>query len=170
MNASVEVSPGIEGIKTEETEENESGDILIRVPSLTESALCRECGNPALRFYGHGRETYLRHLPVFGHRSFMIIRPKRYQCTHCEGKPAVTQTLPWYSQNSPNTLLYENHILFSLVSGTASEVMGRLRFSTANKALSVGSTCDGCTTVRDSFLSWVNAQRNSIVAHIYEST
>ena len=122
MNASVEVSPGIEDIRTEGTEENEFGDILIRVSSLTEGALCRKCGNRAAYSYGHGREIYLRHLPVFGHRSFIIIRPKRYQCTCCEGKPAVTQSLPWYSHNSPNTLPYENHILISPVSSTVSDV------------------------------------------------
>ena len=122
MNASVEVSIGIEGIKIEETEENEFGDILIRVSSLTEGAFCRECGNPAEKFYGYSREIYLRHLPVSGHRSFIIIRPKRYQCTRCSGKPTVTQTLPWYSQKSPNTLPYENHILLSLVGSTVEDV------------------------------------------------
>jgi hypothetical protein len=78
MNPSVEVPLGIEGIRIEETEENEFGDILIRVSSLTEGALCRKCGNRATYSYGHGREIYLRHLPVFGHRSFIILNLRNF--------------------------------------------------------------------------------------------
>ncbi len=122
MNASVEVSPGIGNIRIDGTEENEFGDILIRVSSLSEGAQCRECGRQAAKPYGYGREIYLRHLPVFGHRSFIIIRPKRYQCAHCAGKPVVTQSLPWYSQKSPNTRSYEKHILVSLVGSTVADV------------------------------------------------
>jgi len=122
MNVSVKVPLGIEGIGIEETEENEFGDMLIRVSSLSEGALCRECGKLTTNTYCCGRDIYLRHLPVFGHRSFIIIRPKRYQCLHCAGRPTVTQELPWYSQKSPHTLPYENHILLSPVSSTVSDV------------------------------------------------
>lgn len=121
MNASVKVPLGIEGVRIEKTEENEFGDMLIRVSPLAEGALCRECGRLTANTYCCGRDIYLRHLPVFGHRSFIIVCPKRYQCLHCAGRPAVTQELPWYSQKSPHALPYENHILLSPVSSTVSD-------------------------------------------------
>ena len=122
MSVLVEVPLGIEDIKVEETEENEFGDVFLQVSSTKEGEVCRICGEHTEKTYGHNREIWLRHLSVFGKRSFIRIKPKRCQCTHCKGRPTVTQKLSWYSSKSPNTLPFENHILLSLAGSTISDV------------------------------------------------
>lgn len=125
MNNTVELPIGITGINIDSTEENEFGDILIRVSGMVGGAVCPKCGKHTTKSYGHGREIYLRHLPVFGHRTFIIIRPKRYQCPYCKGNPTVTQKLPWYDQRSPHTKDYERHIMRALISSTVSDVAAK---------------------------------------------
>ena len=122
MNNTVEIPLGITGINTDSVEENEFGDILIRVSGTVEGAVCPECGKLTTKSYGHGREIWLRHLPAFGRRTFVIIRPKRYQCPYCRGNPTVTQSLPWYKPRSPHTDIYEKHILRALINSTVTDV------------------------------------------------
>lgn len=125
MNNTVEIPIGITGINIDSVEENEFGDILIRVTSTIEGAVCPECGKLITKSYGHGREIWLRHLPALGRRTFIIIRPKRYQCPYCEGEPTVTQRVPWYKQRSPHTDIYEKHILRALINSTVIDVTAK---------------------------------------------
>ena len=64
----------------------------------------------------------MRHLPIPGHKTYIRIRPKRYECPYCDDKPTTGQTLPWYVWKSPHTLAYEDHILLLMVSSTVSDV------------------------------------------------
>src|SRR2546425_5453649 len=45
-------------------------------------------------------EITLRHLPILGRKTFIHLRPKRYQCLYCHGNPTTTQTLFWYTPRS----------------------------------------------------------------------
>ena len=63
-----------------------------------------------------------RHLPVFGHATYLRYRPKRYQCQDCEGHPTTTQNLEWHDANSPHSFAYDNHILLQLVNSTIEDV------------------------------------------------
>ncbi|GBC61520.1 ISL3 family transposase [Desulfonema ishimotonii] len=122
MNNAVEIPLGITGISIGEVRENEFGDILIRISVTAEGAVCPKCGKPVTKSYGHGREIWLRHLPAFGRRTFVIIRPKRYQCPYCGGGPTVTQKVPWYRERSQYTDIYEKHILRALINSTIHDV------------------------------------------------
>jgi len=64
----------------------------------------------------------IRHLPIPGHKTFIRIRPERYECPYCEGKPATTQKMTWYDQRSPDTDVYEKHVLPGLINSTVADV------------------------------------------------
>jgi transposase len=57
-------------------------------------------------------------LPILERKTFIRLRPKRYQCFHCHGNPTTTQTLSWYTPRSSFTKAYEKRILLSLVNST----------------------------------------------------
>ncbi|OQY23131.1 MAG: hypothetical protein B6I35_04490 [Anaerolineaceae bacterium 4572_32.2] len=57
------------------------------------------------KFHSHGRWIELRHLPILGHRVYIRLQPKRYECLHCVDK-TTTQALDWYETKSPHTKSY----------------------------------------------------------------
>ena len=116
------ISPEIQNIKTEKVERNSKGDFIITVSSTVEGTICHRCGREITEFYGHGRMTELRHLPIPGHKTFIRICAKRYECPYCDGKPTTSQTLTWYGWKSPHTRAYEDHILLQTESSTVSDV------------------------------------------------
>jgi len=64
----------------------------------------------------------IRHLPIPGHKTFIRIHPKRYECPYCEGKPATTQKMAWYDRRSPDTASYERYVLPALINSTVADV------------------------------------------------
>jgi transposase len=112
----------IPNIKIETVEKNKVGDFVITVISTADGTICHRCGREITKFYGYGRETELRHLPILGHKTYIRIRPKRYECPYCDDKPATTQKLTWYDRKSPHTRAYEEHVLLGLVTSTVSDV------------------------------------------------
>jgi transposase len=112
----------IPDVTTEGTEITEDGDIIITVRSTVRGACCHKCGREADKSYGTGRKILLRHLSVFGRKTYICICPPRYQCIHCEGTPVSTQKAVWYEQGSPYTKAYEDHVLLQSVNSTVSDV------------------------------------------------
>jgi len=96
---------------------NERGDYIVTVESTRNSAVCPTCGERLTKFNGHGREIELRHLPILGHRVYIRIRPKQYECLKCKGK-ITTQKLDWYETKSPHTKAYDRHLMLQLVNST----------------------------------------------------
>ena len=112
----------IPDIKTERVERKVNGDFVITVAVTADSAVCHKCGRDITKFYGYGRETELRHLPMPGHKTYIRIRPKRYECPYCEGNPTTTQKVSRYMSGSSHTNAYEEHIIFAMVSSTVADV------------------------------------------------
>ena len=83
------------------------GDFMITVESTVEGTTCHKCGCQTDKSYGHDRWITLRHLPILGRKTFIRIRPKRYQCICCDGQPVTTQQGAWYDRRSPHTKAYE---------------------------------------------------------------
>lgn len=110
----------IESVKTD-AKENE---IVIRVISTRQEIPCRICKRPT-KPHGRGRELKLRHLPVFGMRTYIVITPRRGICHYCDENPTTTQRLDWYDVNSKYTKPYEQHVLFELVNSTVSDVSAK---------------------------------------------
>ena len=105
------------------------GSLIIRVNSTKVGAICHKCGCDINKPYGFGQEVTLRHLPVFGRKVYLILKPPRYKCTNCTGKSTTTQQLSWYTRKSTSTKLYEEHILLSLINSTIKDVSIKENFS-----------------------------------------
>ncbi len=99
----------------------EDGTVLIEVESTLRTTRCHRCGREIDRFHGFDRPIRLRHLPVFGRRVVVEIRPKRYRCPHCEGGPTTTQRCAWYDPNRPHTTAFEQDVLKRLIHSTVAE-------------------------------------------------
>jgi transposase len=112
----------IPNVRVLETEIDDEGDFIITVESTLEEATCRKCGRTITAFYGHDKEITLRHLPILGRRVYIRLRPKRFQCSNCDGDPTSTQQLDWYDRKSPHTRAYEKHVLLLLINSTIEDV------------------------------------------------
>lgn len=102
-------------------EMNEQGDYIITVESTQMGTICQHCGRQITQSNGHGRWIEVRHLPILGHRVYIRLRPKRYECPHCDGK-TTTQSLDWYETKSPHTKAYDQHLMLQLVNSTIEDV------------------------------------------------
>jgi len=100
---------------------NERGDYIVTVESTRNSAVCQYCGGRITKPNGCGREIELRRLPILGHRLYIGLRPKRYECLNCNGK-TTTQELDWYESKSPHTKAYDRHLMLQLVNSTVEDV------------------------------------------------
>jgi transposase len=112
---------GIPNVKVCSVRQNKRGDYIITVESTQKGTVCQHCGRKITKFNGHGRWIKLRHLPILGHRVYIRLRPKRYECPDCDGK-TTTQRLKWYESKSPHTKAYEQHLMLQLVNSTIEDV------------------------------------------------
>jgi transposase len=110
--------PEVEVIRVEV---NERGDYIVTVESTRNHAVCQACGRRITKPNGYGREIELRHLPILGHRLYIRLRPKRYECPDCNEKTS-TQELDWYDPRSPHTKAYDHHLMLELVNSTVEDV------------------------------------------------
>jgi transposase len=111
----------IRKVKVSSVRQNKRGDYIITVESTQDGTICQHCGRKITKFNGHGRWIKLRHLPILGHRVYIRLRPKRYECPYCDGK-TTTQTLEWYESKSPHTKAYDQHLMLQLVNSTVEDV------------------------------------------------
>jgi transposase len=120
--ATFEIPLDIPDVKIEHVEIHENGDIIITVRSLIEETTCRKCGRRITKFHGYDKARTLRHLAILGRKTYIRLRPARYQCLYCKRKPTTTQKLSWYVQRSSHTSAYEDHVLCELVNSTVEDV------------------------------------------------
>lgn len=113
-----EISLDIENVNIKYVEKSEKGDIIIYVKSTVNESCCRKCNSKIDKCHGFDNEITLRHLSILGRKTYIRIRPARYQCLFCNNKPTTTQKLSWYNQRSPNTKAYEEHVLLQTVNST----------------------------------------------------
>lgn len=121
MRQTFEIPLDIPEVTIENVTTHRMGHIAITVKSTVEGTPCHRCGKMTTQFYGADREITLRHLPILGRKTFIRLRPKRYQCLHCHGHPTTTQQLSWYTPRSSFPTAYEKQILLSFVHSTVQE-------------------------------------------------
>lgn len=92
----------------------------IEVESTKSDIPFKKCGK-LTKSKGVGKEIQLRHMAVLGKASYITIKPKRGICENCDDHP-TTQSLNWYESNSRQTIYFEDHLLFSLINSTVSDV------------------------------------------------
>ena len=120
--ATFEIPLDIPDVEIENVEITKNGDMIITAVSTVVGTRCHKCGREIIKPYGYGRPIELRHLSILGMNTYIRIRPARYQCTHCAGKPVTTQTLNWYDPRRPHTKAYEEHIMLEMVNSTVVDV------------------------------------------------
>jgi len=104
------------------TKQTRDGKFLITVESRRETTKCGVCQQEIACNYGHGQAVRLRHLPILGQETTIIIQPRRAQCPTCEHHPTTTQTLKWYEQRSPHTKAYDQYLMKQLIGSTVADV------------------------------------------------
>ena len=110
------------GITIVHVDIDEQGDCLLKAESPEASTRCRVCGRTIHTPYGHGRELKIRHLSIFGRKTYIVICPPRYQCLDCDGTPTTTQQFWWHAPRSSHTKAYDEFLLLSLVNSTVEDV------------------------------------------------
>lgn len=110
------------GIEIERIALEKNHVLKIYVNSIKDGCHCRLCGKPIDHYYGLGQEITLRHLPMFGYKTYLVLKPKRYRCHACDDRPTTTQPMDWYTFRSAFTTAYENDILLSLINSTVQDV------------------------------------------------
>lgn len=111
--------PQVDVLATKQTRDNK---FIITVESRRETTKCGVCKQEISCNYGMGQAVRLRHLPILGQETYIIIRPKRAQCPTCQHQPTTTQTLKWYEQRSPHTKAYDRYLMKMLIGSTVADV------------------------------------------------
>jgi len=122
MNATITIPLDIADVEVLSTEITDEKHLLIRVESRQKTTSCGVCGCQIACTFGHGQEIRLRHLPVLGLETYLLIRPKRGQCLECYHHPTTTQIVSWYEQRSPHTQAYDEYLLKQLINSTIEDV------------------------------------------------
>lgn len=107
----------------------DKNEIILAIESTLETTACRLCGREISRFHGYDKPIRLQHLPILERVVYLEIRPKRYRCHHCEGKPTTTQRLSWYQANSPHTHAWDEWLMKRLMNSTVSDVSWQCQVS-----------------------------------------
>ena len=113
---------GLSDIEIERIVREEPKTLKIYVKSTKEGAVCHCCGKPITTIYGRGQEIVLRHLPMFGYKTFIVMTPMRYVCQTCQDRPTTTQALSWHTRKSTCTIAYEQDVMRSLINSTIHDV------------------------------------------------
>lgn len=129
MDNSIHIPLDLPDVQVLETSKTATGAWLIKVESTLNGTRCRQCGRHINHFHGYDEALRLRHLPLFEVPVYIELRPKRYLCDECKGKPTTTQRLSWYKQRSPNTKPYEKWLLRMLINSTVSDVARKFNIS-----------------------------------------
>ena len=122
MRKTFEIPLNIPEVTIQHVETDRHGDFVITVKSTVEGTSCHTCGKKITKVYGDDREITLRHLPILGRKTYIRLRPVRYQCPYCHGNSTTTQQLSWYTPKSAYTKVYEEQILLKLVNSTVQDV------------------------------------------------
>ena len=104
------------------TEHTRDGKFIITVESRKETTKCGVCHQSISCNYGHGQEIQLRHLPILGQETYIVIRPRRGPCSTCVHQPTTTQELSWYEQRSPHTKADDQYLMKQLIGSTVADV------------------------------------------------
>lgn len=121
MPAHFQIPLDLPNIDITSVRDGEQGALILEVKSTLTSTHCRQCHRPISAFHGYDRPVRLQHLPIFERKVFIELRPKRYRCHDCDGRPTTTQQLSWYSPNCPHTHALDQWLLKRLVNSTVSD-------------------------------------------------
>lgn len=122
MKRMIQLLLGIPDINILAVEIKSNNHVHITVESTLEGTNCHQCGTPTTTFHSLDKPLQLRHLPMMGHQTYLLICPKRYLCEPCSNKPKTTQKPNWYDSKSRCTLAWQQHLMLALVNSTIQDV------------------------------------------------
>ena len=125
MTTSFSIQLDLPHVEIDSVQIDQDGNYIIRVHSTLIGCQCHQCGQHITKFHGYDREIRIKHLPIFGRETYLLIRLPRYQCLTCPKKPTTTQQVPWRERKSGYTKAYEQHLLRELIGSTVEEVSRR---------------------------------------------
>jgi len=111
-------------VKIIESYINTKKEVIIKVASTKEEIHCHQCGE-LCSSYGSAETIMIRHLPIFGYKTFIEITLPKGVCPKCtKGKRRVTTTQrsSWYSKKGKITKAYEEYLLLSVINSTIQDV------------------------------------------------
>lgn len=111
-------------VKILESYINTKNEVIIKVASTKEQIHCHQCGE-LCSSYGSAETIMIRHLPIFGYKTFIQITLPKGVCPKCtNGKKRVTTTQrsSWYSKKGKITKAYEEYLLLSVINSTIQDV------------------------------------------------
>lgn len=121
MNDFLQKALNLSGIEVYDSKIEPNGDIFIYVQSTKKSIPCRICGKETSS-YGENQEIKLRHLPILGKRTYIILRPLRGKCDSCDGHPTTNQRHEWYEYKARQTNPYKDYLMLLLINSTVADV------------------------------------------------
>ena len=122
---------GISEIEIERVVIESPKTIKIYIKSIKDGTHCHGCGKVIDDFHGYSQEIELRHLPILGYKTYLVMRPKRYRCETCEGRLTTSQILDWYTPKSAMTTAYEQDVMRALINSTLQDVSLKYELGTA---------------------------------------
>ncbi len=129
MDNYIHIPLDLPDVRVLDVSKTSKGHWLIRIESTLHGTICHRCGQKINHFHGWDQPIQLRHLPLFETPVMIELRPKRYQCHHCDGQPTTTQRLSWHELRSPNTKPYEQWLLKMLINSTVADVARKLELT-----------------------------------------
>jgi transposase len=109
------------GVEIDKIKRGAHGEFLIYTKSTDKDVNCHRCGKKT-KPYGSGRELTIKHLPILGEATHIIIKPPRGICPHCDKNPTTSKRYDWHDEKGRYTKAYEKHVMLSLVNSTISDV------------------------------------------------
>jgi len=113
---------GVSEVEVLAAEVNEQGELIIHLESTVEGVRCHVCQRVATKSHGTDEPITVRHLSVFGLKTYLKMRPKLFGCPYCGPQTTTTQQVSWRYPYSPQSKAYEEHILLQLVNSTVKDV------------------------------------------------
>lgn len=110
-------------VRVVQTELTKNRELIITVESTLDTGTCQHCGRTLTALHAVDTPLLLRHLPILGYPVYIRIRPKRFRCPDCDGRPTTTQRLSWYDPRALHTIPYEQKLLMLLVNSTVEDVV-----------------------------------------------
>lgn len=120
--AQIRLPLDIPHVNVVDTKQTGDGQFLITVESRKKTTTCGICKQEIPCNYGHGEKVTLRHLPILGQETYIVLRPRRAQCATCRHQPTTTQKLSWYEQRSPHTQAYDRYLMKQLIGSCIKDV------------------------------------------------
>lgn len=105
------------------------GKILLKVKSSKVGTTCHKCGKHATIQYGYGPEITIQHLPILDTPVYLVIKPVRYKCEHCEGNVTTTERYDWCDSAKGISKGLSDYLLRQLIHSTVEDVSRKERVS-----------------------------------------